>query len=86
MVWFAFVASPHGTSVRVKKRVVVSLDCDPSKIYDEAESLSRLLSGKVEVVKSLDVNTLYEIAELDPDLLDVAKKCIEAYAIMLRWT
>jgi len=86
MAWFAFVASPHGASVKVKKRVVVSLGCDPSKIYDEAELLSRLLSGKVEVVKLLDVNTLYEIAELDPDLLDAAKKCVEAYAVMLRWT
>jgi len=86
MVWFAFASSPHGTSVKVKKRTVVSLNCNPSKIYDEAELLSRLLSGKVEVMKLLDVNTLYEIAELDPDLLDVAKKCAEAYAIMLRWT
>jgi len=86
MVWFAFVASPLGTSVRVKKRVAVSLDCDSSKIYDEAELLSGLLSGKVDVMKFLDVNTVYEIAELDPDLLDVAKECVEAYAILLRWT
>lgn len=78
MVWFAFVSSPLGTNLRVKKAFIASAGKDE---YDE--TLKRVLEGLLDLNNVIinNVDDLYYIASLDPDMIDLKSAQIEEFTV-----
>jgi hypothetical protein len=75
VVWFAYMVSPLGPSIRLKKMFHIGMQ------DRESIELRRLLdSFQVQEVNMKDISGRYEIAKLDPDLTDVASEgIVEVY-------
>ncbi len=78
MVWFAFVSSPLGTNLRVKKAFIVSAGKDK---HDYA--LNKVLEGLLDLDNVVidNVDGLYYIASLDPDMIDLRTAQIEEFTV-----
>ncbi len=63
--------SPLGTSVRITYTAIVEID--------RREEIERLVKNieylRAEVICGLDVDSLYRLSLLDPDVVDVMKSC-----------
>ncbi len=77
-MWFAFVKSPLGASFRVTKTLVADLgeDCGDSEFV---KLLGRVL--EVEVVRADDLDGVYRIVSIDPDLGDMVRLGVRKYVV-----
>ncbi len=78
VVWFAYMVSPLGPSVRLKKAFHMGLQDE-----DNVELRKKLCNSfQVQEVDLEDLAGRYEVAKLDPDLTDVASGgVVEIYHI-----
>jgi hypothetical protein len=76
VVWFAYMVSPLGPSIRLKKTFHMGVQDE-----DSIELKRRLCdSFYVQEVNMEDLEGKYEIAKLDPDLTDVVSEgVVEIY-------
>jgi len=71
MIWFAHMRSPLGTSTRITYTAIIEVGR-----RDEVEALARSVEGlRAEVVCGSSIESLYRLSTLDPDSVDILKRC-----------
>ena len=77
-VWFAFVTSPLGGNVRVRKAFIAGIGNDPG---DDvlAEKLSQLM--RIGIIEDPDIDELMQLSTLDPDSPDLINLGVRRFMI-----
>ena len=85
-VWFNYRRTPLGTAVRDSMAAVVDFYGCREEAEKDMQKLADRLSAKLSVVDIDSVESLIEIAKLDPDLLDVLKLSGKKSVLIASWT
>ncbi len=73
-LWFSYMVSPLGPSLRLRKSFIIGWG-------DDCTSIIRGKVGSLYLLNNINLSSidgLYEIAKLDPDIIDTVKDLEEA--------
>jgi len=77
MLWFSYVTGPNGVSIRVLYTAI--LDLGDKEYVERVKSLFEREGLETKILCGDNLRDIYEVARLDPDLVDVIyrnKQCV----------